>query len=312
MINKLLVVGSLAYDTIKTPFNQINKTLGGSGSYFSLSASNFIKPALVGVVGDDFRSSDFDLLKKFAETSGIQKAPGKTFHWSGKYSFDLNSRETLKTELGVFANFKPSLSPAHKKAEYIFLGNIHPKLQLEVLRQIEQPKFVGLDTMNFWMNNSLKDLKKVLKQVDVLIINDSEARQFSGEHNLRKAAKKILGSMRAPKGKLPPALIIKRGEYGLLMFTKNKIFNLPGFPLEDVVDPTGAGDSFAGGLMGYLTKTGDTSFENLKQAAVFGSVMASFCVEKLATQRLQNLSADEITKRYHDFKTLTHFETIKI
>ena len=300
---KLLIIGSVAFDSIKTPFGKIDKALGGSASYFSLAARFFTKPAMVGVVGNDFNQLDV-FKKRGIDTSGISKVQGKTFHWAGEYSLDLNSRETLKTELGVFADFKPLLSATQKQSQYVFLGNIHPKLQLDVLKQIERPKFVGLDTMNYWIESAPADLKKVLKLVNILIINDSEARQFSKEHNLIKASKKILGIMNSPLHPSPSTLIIKRGEYGLLMFQKNKIFNLPGYPLEDVADPAGAGDSFAGGFMGYLSKADNTSWPKLKKACLTGSVMASFCVEKLGTKKLQEIGKAEIWKRLKDFEDL--------
>lgn len=313
MENKLLVVGSVAYDSIITPFGKVAKTLGGSASYFSLASRFFTKSSLIGVVGEDFKKTDINILKDIADISGLSVAKGKTFHWAGKYSFDLNSRDTLKIDFGVFENFKPQLSPALANSEYVFLGNIHPKLQLDVLSQTKKPKFVGLDTINFWIENALVDLKKVLKKVDCLIINDSEARQFSGEHNLLKAAKKIMGVMvgKTVKDKglkiKDKTLIIKRGEYGLLMFSKNQIFNLPGFPLEDVVDPTGAGDSFAGGFMGYLAKTNDLSWNKLKHACVAGSIMGSFCVEEMGTKGLLNITNNKINQRLKDFKTLVNF-----
>lgn len=345
-MNKLLIVGSLAYDSIQTPFGKVNKTLGGSASYFSLASSFFTKPQIVAVIGDDFKTSDFNTLKKVADVSEITKAKGKTFHWAGKYHFDLNTRDTLKTELGVFENFKPTLSPVQANSDYVFLGNTHPKLQMDVLKQVKSAKFVGLDTMNFWISSALKDLKLILKKVDCLIINDSEARELTNEHNVLKAAKKILGMMRVTSPNLSserrgiktnsnpptlsPTLIIKRGEYGLLMFQKRspsplvgepalpvgrgrdegyQIFHLPGFPLEDVVDPTGAGDSFAGGFMGFITKTQNTTWENLKKACVAGSVLASFSVESLGTKALQKVTTEKITKRFNDFKTLTHFHS---
>ncbi|MEK7162159.1 MAG: PfkB family carbohydrate kinase, partial [Patescibacteria group bacterium] len=274
----LLTIGSVAYDSIKTPFGSVDKALGGSASYCSLAASYFARPAIVAVVGDDFATADEKILAgKNIDLTGLQKIAGKTFAWGGEYSFDMNSRTTLFTELNVFETFKPVLSEEHKKAEYVFLGNIHPALQLEVLNQIPSPKLVGLDTMNFWMEKALGDLKKVLAKIDILIINDSEARELSREHNLIKAAK-IISAMLKQSDKT--ALIIKRGEYGLLLFSQNlslrvhpkqseseiaaspakaltprndiQVFNLPGYPLKDVIDPTGAGDSFAGGFMGYL------------------------------------------------------------
>jgi sugar/nucleoside kinase (ribokinase family) len=299
----LLIVGSVAFDSIQTPFGKINKTLGGSGSYFSLASSKFCNTNLVGVVGQDFTEAYRQVLKKQnIDLSGLEQIKGKTFAWGGKYNFDLNSRETLFTHLNVFENFKPKLSASHKTSTYIFLGNIHPALQLEVLSQANKPKFVGLDTMNFWIEKAPKELAKVLNKVNVFVINDSEARELSKEHNLLRAAKKIMKLM----GK-NSTLIIKRGEFGLLMFQKNVIFHLPGFPLEDVIDPTGAGDSFAGGFMGFLAKTNDTSWANLKRACVAGSVMASFCVEKLGTQKLQKIKSGEIKKRFTEFKKLINF-----
>lgn len=305
----LSTVGSVAYDSIETPFGNANKTLGGSASYFCLAASYFTEPGLVAVVGEDFSAEDIKKLSgRKINLTGLSKAKGKTFHWAGKYSFDLNSRESLKTELGVFLNFQPVLSPAHQNCQYLFLGNIQPSLQLNVLKQVKsagtKTKFVGLDTMNYWIESALADLKKVLQQVDILIINDSEAREFTKEHNIIKAAGNILRLMGKKK-----TLIIKRGEYGLLMFNGKEVFNLPGYPLEDVSDPTGAGDSFAGGFMGYLTKTNNTSWANLKRACVAGSVMASFCCEQLGTGGLLKLSPNKIAKRLEDFKTLTHFDS---
>ena len=300
----LLVVGSVAYDSIKTPFLEAKKTLGGSASYFSLAASYFVKPAVVGVVGNDFKAADVSLLKRRGvDVSGLERKQGKTFHWSGKYSFDLNRRDTLKTELGVFADFSPKLSAAHKSSPYVFLGNIHPKLQADVLEQIKKPKFVGLDTMNYWISSAAKDLAKILKQVDVLIINDEEARQLTKEHNIVKASKKIFRMMK-PKS----SLIIKRGEYGLLLFGSGKMFNLTGYPLEDVLDPTGAGDSFAGGFMGYLAASKDTSWNNLKKACVAGSALASFCVERMGTKGLLKISSAKINGRLKDFRNLTNFQ----
>ncbi len=316
-MNNLLIVGSVAYDSIKTPFGKVKRALGGSATYFSLAARFFIKPMLVAVVGNDFAAADKKILGGAADISGLQTESGKTFAWGGEYSFDLNSRETLFTRLNVFENFKPRLLPRHTKAGYIFSGNIHPSLQLEVLSQINKPKFVGLDTMNFWISSAPKQLAKVLKLVNVFIINDSEARQLSGEHNLIKAAKKIMRTVGAglarplsnDDGRLKPAptLIIKRGEYGLMMFQKSQIFHLPGYPLEKVIDPTGAGDSFAGGFMGYLAKTNNTSWKNLKKACAYGSALASFCCERLGTRRLQKIRVIDIKQRLKDFKSQTDF-----
>ena len=303
-LSTLLIVGSVAFDSIKTPFGKVNKTLGGSASYFSLAAGYFARPSIVAVVGNDFRTADKKILSnKKIDLSGLQTSKGKTFAWGGEYFFDLNSRKTLFTHLNVFENFQPKLSAHHKQAKYVFLGNIHPKLQLEVLRQIKKPKLVGLDTMNYWIESAPQELARVLKLVDILIINDSEARELSKKHNLIKSANKIAGMIK-PKS----TLIVKRGEFGLLMFKQGQIFNLPGYPLEDVLDPTGAGDSFAGGFMGYVARTNDTSWNNLKKACVAGSVMASFCVEKLGVKRLLEIKDVKIKQRLKDFKQLTHFE----
>ncbi len=326
--SKLLVVGTVAFDSIETPFGKVDRTLGGSASFFSLAASFFSKTSLVGVIGKDFPNAYKSILaKKNIDLSGLEQTSGETFSWGGKYSFDLNSRETLFTKLGVLETFKPKLSELHKASDFVFLGNAHPSLQLEVLGQIKKPKFVGLDTMNLWIEIAPKELQGVLKKIDIFIINDSEARQFSKEHNILKAAKKIMGMMAKNK-----TLIIKRGEYGLLMFRavspspslsaealakvdgrrardegSMQIFNLPGFPLEDVVDPTGAGDSFAGGMFGYLAKTGNTTWENLKRACVAGSTLASFSVEKLGTKKLEQINSTNITERLSEFKKLTDF-----
>jgi len=314
--SKLLVVGSVAFDSIKTPFGKIDRTLGGSASYFSLAASFFTKPSVIAVVGEDFKNSDRKILqRKNIDLSGLEQQKGKSFFWRGEYNFDLSSRETLELQLNVFSQFKPRLLPHHKQARYVFLGNIHPKLQLEVLKQIKKPTLVGLDTIDFWIEKNLSDLKKVLKLVDVFVINESEARELSQEFNLVKAAKKILGMMSKH-----PILIIKQGEHGLLMFSSPpqsmgrgrgrglNIFNLPGFPLEKVFDPTGAGDSFAGGFMGYLASVDDVSDAHLKRACVYGSVVASFCVENFGTKSLEKLTRANINHRFQQFKHLTHFE----
>ena len=302
----LLIVGSVAYDSIKTPFGEMDKTLGGSASYFSLAASYFTPPALVAVVGEDFADADREILaNKKVDLSGLQKTAGKTFAWGGEYGFDMNSRETLFTELGVFENFKPELSEQHKNADYVFLGNAHPSLQLEVLNQIPSPRLVGLDTMNYWIEKTPAELKKVLSKVDLLVINDSEARELSKQHNLLKAAKIILVLLKQTD---KTTLIIKRGEYGLLLFAGEQIFNLPGYPLEDVIDPTGAGDSFAGGFMGYLAKTDNLDFENFKKACVAGSTVASFCVEGMGVSKLLNITEADITQRIVDLKKLVEFE----
>jgi len=326
----LLTIGSIAFDSIKTPFGKISKTLGGSASYISLSAKNFTAVSIIAVVGKNF-TDKYQRILKGVNTKGIEKTSGKTFQWGGEYGFDLNSRKTLYTKLGVFADFKPKLNEHHRNTKYIFLGNIHPKLQLDVLKQIKKPKLVGLDTMNLWIKTAHKDLLNVIKQIDVLIINDEEARQLSKENNLLKSAKKILRMMNDKNS----TLIIKQGEHGLLMFinnnlslrrttaakqSKNKIaalpsvarndmqiFNLPGFPLENVVDPTGAGDSFAGGFMGYLAKADNISYKSLKKACAYGTITASFCIEKFGTKALENLTDKHIQKRYKKYKQLTRF-----
>lgn len=320
---KLLIVGSIAFDNIKTPFGQANDALGGGGTYASLAASYFTKPSLVSIVGNDFKAKHKKLFTlRQVDISGVKTVAKKTFRWGGEYSFDLNNRTTLFTELNALADLNPQLNESQALSELVFLSCISPVQQTQVLKQAKNCRFVVLDTITFWIDQDKAGLKNNLKFVDCFLINDSEARQLTGEHNLVKAAKKILGIMTPAtppspqlghpssgrKGK--PILIIKRGEYGLLMFYEDAIFHLPGFPLEDVIDPTGAGDSFAGGFLGFLAKTGDLSFENLKRACVYGSVMASFACEKLATERLQNLSPDDINRRYSQFRELTHFEII--
>jgi len=305
---KLLIIGSIAFDDIETPFGKVRHTLGGSATYISLSASFFAKPSVVAVVGSDFHLHHRKIFEsKKIDLSGLKKTKGKTFTWGGKYGFDVNNRTTIFTRLNVFKNFKPKLTSLHKNCPYVFLGNIHPSLQLEVLKQIKKPKLAGLDTMNFWIESEKKALTEALKLVDIFVINESEARQLAKEHNLLKAARQILSLMNLSVNRIPPVLIIKQGEHGLLLFQERRILNLPGYLLEDVLDPTGAGDCFAGGLMGYLTKTNNVSWQNLKKACVFGSVVASFCVEKMGTKRLQDLRPRDIDQRFKEFKKLTHF-----
>jgi sugar/nucleoside kinase (ribokinase family) len=311
--SRLLAIGSVAYDSIATPFGKKAKTLGGSATYFSLASSLFSPTSIIGAVGKDFK--EFQIYKNHKiDISGVEVKRGKTFHWSGKYHFDLNTRDTLKTELGVFADFKPTLARHHCEATYVFLGNIQPKLQLEVLKQQSsagrQTKLVGLDTMNLWIETAKKDLLKVLTQIDLLFINDSEARQLSKQHNLLKAARVILKMMRgqaSPQGRGGKILIIKQGEHGLLMFDNNSVFNLPGYPLEDVTDPTGAGDSFAGAFMGYVAKTGDLSPTNLKKACAIASVVASFTVEGFGTSNLEKISLSDVNKRLLLYKKFINF-----
>lgn len=304
-MSKLLIVGTLAFDAIETPFGKTDKILGGAATYIGLSASNFdINTAVVSVVGDDFPEEYLDLLKNNnIDIQGVEIVKGgKTFFWSGKYHNDLNTRDTLDTQLNVLADFNPVVPASHKDAEFVMLGNLHPLVQLSVLEQVDNPKLVVLDTMNFWMDNSLDDLMKVIAKVDVITINDEEARQLSGEYSLVKAARKIekMG---------PKYVVIKKGEHGALLFHKDQIFFAPALPLEEVFDPTGAGDTFAGGFIGYLARTGDISFENMKSAIIYGSNLASFCVEKFGTERMQSLTGDQMNKRLGDFKKLTQFET---
>lgn len=301
-MSKLLAVGTLAYDAIETPFDRTEKTLGGSVSYIALAASNFnIDIGIVSVIGGDFEEKHLDLLRsKNIDLSGVEKIQeGKTFFWSGRYHNDMNSRDTLVTELNTLADFDPKVPENFKDAEVLLLGNLHPSIQLSVLNQMhKRPNIVILDTMNYWIEHTPDELELVLKRIDVLAINDEEARQLSGEYSLVKAAKKIL-----EKG--PNYLIIKKGEHGALLFHKDKVFFAPALPLEDVYDPTGAGDTFAGGLAGYLAESRHISFDKLKSALIHGANLASFCVEKIGTERMETLERKEIAERLEIFKTLT-------
>jgi sugar/nucleoside kinase (ribokinase family) len=295
----------MAYDAIKTPFGQTDKIIGGAATYIAYSASYFHKPInLVSIVGGDFDFQEMENLKsRGADINGVEiKQDGKSFFWSGVYHMDMNSRDTLVTDLNVLLEFNPILPEAYKSSEYVLLGNIDPVLQMKVIDQMpSKPKLVVLDTMNFWMDVAMDKLMAVIKKVDVLTINDSEARQLSGEYSLVKAAKKILGFG-------PKYLIIKKGENGALLFHENDIFFAPALPLEEVFDPTGAGDTFAGGFIGFLAKTGDISFENMKRAIIYGSAMASFCVEKFGTERLKELDMEEIHDRVEEFVSLSQFD----
>ncbi len=304
-MNKLVIVGTVAFDAIETPFGKTDKILGGAGTYIGLSAANFkLDSAVVSVVGEDFPQEYIDLLKnRNINTEGIEVVKGgKTFFWSGKYHNDMNSRDTLVTELNVLADFQPKVPAAYQDAEVVMLGNLHPMVQSSVLDQMTtKPKLVVLDTMNFWMDCALEDLKAIIKRVDVITINDEEARQLSGEYSLVKAAKAIhkMG---------PKYVVIKKGEHGALLFENEKIFFAPALPLEEVFDPTGAGDTFAGGFAGYIAQTGDYSFNNMKSAIIQGSNLASFCVEKFGTERMVNLKPEEVATRLSQFKELTAFE----
>lgn len=301
----LLVVGTVAFDAIETPFGKTDKIIGGAATYISLAASYFTRKInLVAVVGDDFPQDYIEMLKKHhVNTEGLQIKKGeKSFFWSGRYHNDMNTRDTLATELNVLADFDPIVPESYKDCQFLMLGNLQPTVQQKVLAQLpKRPKLVVLDTMNFWMNVAWEELMKTLKMVDVLTINDEEARILSKEYSLVKAAQKILAMG-------PKILIIKKGEHGALLFNKEQVFFAPALPLEDVFDPTGAGDSFAGGFIGYLAKTRDISFENMKRAIIFGSAMASFCVEKFGIERLINLSDKEVQERVHEFVNLVQFE----
>lgn len=301
----LLVVGSVAFDAIETPFGKTDKIVGGAASYISLAASYFSNNIhLVSVVGDDFPHDFLNLLKKSGVSlDGLQIKQGqKSFFWSGKYHNDLNTRDTLVTELNVLGEFKPVVPPSAQECEFLMLGNLLPAVQISVLEQMKKrPKLIVLDTMNFWMDTALDELKQVLKKIDVLTVNDSEARQLSGEYSLVKAAQKILEMG-------PSVLVIKKGEHGALLFNKEHVFFAPALPLEDVYDPTGAGDSFAGGFIGYLASTRDISFENMKRAIIFGSAMASFTVEKFGTERLIGLTKEQVDERVQEFINLVQFD----
>jgi len=303
-MGKLLVVGSVALDTVKTPFGEVSEVLGGSATFFSTAASYFTSVDLIAVVGEDFPPQHLDFLKsRGIDVAGLERRPGATFRWKGEYTHQLNEAHTLDTKLNVFETFRPQIPDAYRSPDLLFLGNIDPELQLDVLQKLSRPPLVACDTMNFWINGKRDALWRVLEQVDILIINDGEARALGEDSNLVKVAKKVLA--RGPKH-----LIIKRGEYGVLMFNEKHVFGVPAFPLEDVRDPTGAGDTFAGGFLGYLTATGDRSLEAFKQAIIFGSVMASFTVEAFSLDRLRFLDYKEVQERFRAFKRLTHFEDI--
>jgi sugar/nucleoside kinase (ribokinase family) len=304
-MNKLLIVGTVAFDAIETPFGKTDKILGGAATFIGLSASHFnLNSAIVSVVGDDFPQEYLDLLTvRNIDISGLEIVKGgKTFFWSGKYHNDLNSRDTLVTELNTLADFQPKVPENFKDADVVMLGNLHPIVQSSVLDQMtHKPKLVVLDTMNFWMDCALAELLEVIKRVDVITINDEEARQLSGEYSLVKAAAKIHGMG-------PKYVVIKKGEHGALLFHNKEVFFAPALPLEEVFDPTGAGDTFAGGFAGFITQSENISFDNMKQAIIQGSNLASFCVEKFGTERMQELKREEVQERLKQFKALTHFE----
>ncbi|HUN65637.1 MAG TPA: PfkB family carbohydrate kinase [Bacteroidota bacterium] len=300
----LLVVGSVGIDTIETPFGRVENALGGSATYIATAASYFVTPVrLVAVVGADFPKADAEFLEsRDIDLEGLQRVPdGKTFRWGGRYEYDLNSRVTLYTELNVFEHFNPVIPRAYQKTTYVCLGNIDPVLQRRVLEQIEKPRLVVGDTMNFWINGKNEELKKTLRMMDVFILNESEARQLTNEPNLFKAAKNII--------RLGPRIVIvKKGEHGALLVTERTIFSAPAYPLENINDPTGAGDSFAGGFIGWIARTDDLSEENFKRAVIYGSALASFCVERFSLERLKELSLLEIQDRFREFRELSKFE----
>ena len=304
-MGKLLIVGTVAFDAIETPFGKTDKILGGAATYIGLSASYFgLDAGIISVVGGDFSDDYLQMLRdKDIDLSGVEIIKdGKTFFWSGKYDYNLNTRDTLVTDLNVLAYFKPVVPENYKDSDFLMLGNLHPAVQMSVINQIpKRPKLVVLDTMNFWMDNTMDELMEVIAKTDVITINDEEARQLSGEYSLVKAAKKIHAMG-------PEYVVIKKGENGALLFNNGDVFFAPALPLEEIFDPTGAGDTFAGGFIGYLASTHDVSFENMKRAVIYGSNFASFCVERFGTERMVSLGQDEIQARLKEFKQLTQFE----
>lgn len=300
----LLAIGTAAFDDIETPFGRAEKVIGGAAVYICWAASYFTPNIrMVSIVGDDFPQSELVALnERGVDTAGVEVVPGqKSFFWAGKYHNDMNARDTLATELNVLADFNPKLPDVYRNTDYVMLGNLQPDVQMNVIRQMSpRPKVIALDTMNFWMDNAMDSLKSVLNNIDVLLINDEEARQLSGQYSLVKAAA-VIHEMG------PQFLVIKKGEHGALLFHDSQIFYAPALPLAEVYDPTGAGDTFAGGFMGYLAQTQDQSFENMKRAVIHGSALASFCVEKFSNERLKSLNVEEINRRVDQFRTLTHF-----
>ncbi|HMN06103.1 MAG TPA: PfkB family carbohydrate kinase [Flavobacteriales bacterium] len=301
---KLATVGTVAFDNIETPFGRADKVVGGAATYISLAASYFIPDqGVVSVIGDDFPQGMMHRLRERGiNLDGLELIPGKeSFFWSGKYHYDMNSRDTLETRLNVLLDLDPKLNDTYRKAEYLMLGNLDPVVQAKVLDQVEKPALVVMDTMNFWMDNSMEKLREVIARVDILTINDSEARQLSDEHSLVKAAHAILEMG-------PKYLVVKKGEHGALLFDKKRVFFAPAMPLDEVIDPTGAGDTFAGGFIGYLARSGDHSFNNLKRAIIVGSAMASFCCERFGVERLLDLKQQEIDQRIQQFVELVDFD----
>ena len=301
----LISVGTMAFDAIETPFGKVDKIVGGSATYVAYAASNFVKPVQqISIVGYDFPKEEMDeLRRRGVHLDGVEIVPDKkSFFWSGRYHEDMNNRDTLITDLNVLADFDPKVPDSYQGAEFLMLGNLMPKLQLNVIQELKQrPKLIVMDTMNFWMESAMADLKIVLKYVDMLMVNDAEARQLTGQFSLVKAAKSIMTMG-------PKYLIIKKGEHGALLFHGDDVFFAPALPLEEVFDPTGAGDTFAGGFMGHLAKSGDISFENMKRGIIVGSAMASFCVEKFGPTRLKEINAEDISNRIQQFKDLVSFD----
>ena len=298
----VLVVGSVALDTIETPFGVANDTVGGSGTFFSAAASLFGPVQLVGVVGDDFPLDDLRFLEgRGVDLSGVEQQEGESFRWSGVYSYDLNSRETRETRLGVFADFQPKLPEHFRDSQWVFLGNIDPVLQLDVLRQVRAPRLVACDTMNFWISGKRAELLELLSRVNLLMVNDSEARELSGDHNLLRAARWI-------QERGPQMVVVKKGEHGAILFTPDLVFYAPGFPLEDVYDPTGAGDAFAGGFVGYLARCGALDADHLRRAMIYGSALGSFSVERMGVERLIDLDVRAVHERVAQFHSMTTFD----
>lgn len=301
----LITVGTMAFDAIETPFGKVDRIVGGSATYVAYAASNFMQPVQqISIIGNDFPQEELDQLQgRGVKIDGVEQVPDKkSFFWSGRYHTDMNSRDTLVTDLNVLADFNPIVPESYQGSEFLMLGNLMPKLQMSVINQMKvRPKLIVMDTMNFWMDIAMDDLKEVLKQVDVLLVNDGEARQLSGEYSLVKAARSIMNMG-------PKFLIIKKGEHGALLFHENHVFFAPALPLEDVFDPTGAGDTFAGGFIGHLAKTKDISFNNMKTAIIVGSAMASFCVEKFGPERLKEITKEDIDARIAQFVQLVNFD----
>lgn len=302
----IVVIGSVAYDSIATPLGGRDDMLGGSGTFFSLAAARFTKPSVVAVIGEDFRAEDVELLEsQGVSLAGVERAAGKTFRWGGRYHEDMNGRDTLFTELNVFESFQPRLTAEQAQSAFVFLGNIQPRLQDSVLEQVTAPRFVAADTMNLWIHTAREALVEVLRRVDALFINDEEARELTGKRSVVLAAREI-------QAMGPSMVVIKRGEHGAIVFNEADVFYTPAYPLERVVDPTGAGDTFAGGFVGYLEATGDLSPANVRRAAVVGSILASFCVEGYGVERLRRVDRDAIRERYEAFAELTRFEGLSL